>query len=206
MKPMTDPSADPKVRTSAQQTLHTCLDYGLRLLHPFMPFVTEELWQRLPRRSTDLPSIMISRYPTLVSSFSPILGYLTYRNNRTRTSNLGVLKNSSILSSRRYGRVAHWQHHITCNRTYNVRLDHGRASDVTRLTILSSLHPCPESRGEGSVRISGSYDRCFDQGLHEGGSRSRVIFSNTCRMWLGCCLVDCGDISPGAGMSCFRLL
>ncbi|KAI9568346.1 tRNA synthetases class I-domain-containing protein [Boletus coccyginus] len=63
-KPMTDPLANPKVRTSAQQTLHTCLDHGLRLLHPFMPFVTEELWQRLPRRSIDPPSIMVSRYPT----------------------------------------------------------------------------------------------------------------------------------------------
>ncbi|KAG8215823.1 tRNA synthetases class I-domain-containing protein [Butyriboletus roseoflavus] len=60
---------DPNVRTSAQQTLHTCLDYGLRLLHPFMPFVTEELWQRLPRRSTDLPSIMVSRYPTFDTDF-----------------------------------------------------------------------------------------------------------------------------------------
>jgi valyl-tRNA synthetase len=69
MKPMTEPSADLKVRTSAQQTLHTCLDYGLRLLHPFMPFVTEELWQRLPRRSTDLSSIMISRYPTFDTDF-----------------------------------------------------------------------------------------------------------------------------------------
>ncbi|KAG6372693.1 tRNA synthetases class I-domain-containing protein [Boletus reticuloceps] len=69
MKPMTDSSADPKVRKSAQQTLHTCLDYGLRLLHPFMPFVTEELWQRLPRRSTDFPSIMISRYPTFDTGF-----------------------------------------------------------------------------------------------------------------------------------------
>ncbi|KAF9220567.1 hypothetical protein BS17DRAFT_759161 [Gyrodon lividus] len=64
MKPMTDPTADPKVRTSAQQTLHTCLDYGLRLLHPFMPFVTEELWQRLPRGPNDPPSIMVSQYPT----------------------------------------------------------------------------------------------------------------------------------------------
>ncbi|KAF8121015.1 hypothetical protein EV363DRAFT_1366961 [Boletus edulis] len=44
---LVDPSADPKVRTSAQQTLHISLGYGLRFLHPFMPFVTEELWQRL---------------------------------------------------------------------------------------------------------------------------------------------------------------
>ncbi|KAF9236793.1 tRNA synthetases class I-domain-containing protein [Melanogaster broomeanus] len=69
MKPMTEPGADPKVRTSAQQTLHTCLDYGLRLLHPFMPFVTEELWQRLPRRPNDPPSIMVSQYPTHDNQF-----------------------------------------------------------------------------------------------------------------------------------------
>ncbi|KIK77445.1 hypothetical protein PAXRUDRAFT_834980 [Paxillus rubicundulus Ve08.2h10] len=69
MKPMTDPAADPKVRISAQQTLHTCLDYGLRLLHPFMPFVTEELWQRLPRRPNDPPSIMVSQYPTHDNGF-----------------------------------------------------------------------------------------------------------------------------------------
>lgn len=67
MKPMTDESAPIETRKSAQQTLYTCLDYGLRLLHPFMPFVTEELWQRLPRRPNDpTPSIMVSSYPVNV--------------------------------------------------------------------------------------------------------------------------------------------
>ena len=67
MKPMTDESAAVETRKSAQQTLYTCLDYGLRLLHPFMPFVTEELWQRLPRRPNDpTPSIMVSSYPVNV--------------------------------------------------------------------------------------------------------------------------------------------
>jgi len=39
------------------------LDAGLRLLHPFMPFVTEELWQRLPRPGVQPPSIMVAEYP-----------------------------------------------------------------------------------------------------------------------------------------------
>ncbi|KAJ6915691.1 hypothetical protein NC652_018370, partial [Populus alba x Populus x berolinensis] len=52
-------------RSSAQDTLWVCLDNGLRLLHPLMPFVTEELWQRLPpaRGHTRKESIMISEYP-----------------------------------------------------------------------------------------------------------------------------------------------
>ena len=35
----------------AQDVAFFCLDALLRLLHPFMPFVTEELWSRLPGRS-----------------------------------------------------------------------------------------------------------------------------------------------------------
>lgn len=49
---------------SALQTLYTTLETALLLMHPFMPFVTEELWQRLPRRPEDkTPSIMLARYP-----------------------------------------------------------------------------------------------------------------------------------------------
>ena len=36
------------------------LDTSLRLLHPFMPFVTEELWQRLPH---DGPTIALASFP-----------------------------------------------------------------------------------------------------------------------------------------------
>ncbi|GAA5850278.1 hypothetical protein JCM8547_001076 [Rhodosporidiobolus lusitaniae] len=65
IKLVTDPSyADAEQRRSAQNTLYTVLDNGLRLLHPFMPYVTEELWQRLPRRPTDkTPSIMLAKFP-----------------------------------------------------------------------------------------------------------------------------------------------
>jgi len=57
--------ANHQARQAAQATLYTCLDCGLRLLHPVMPFVTEELWQRLPGRGTmgEASSIMISPYP-----------------------------------------------------------------------------------------------------------------------------------------------
>lgn len=55
-------------KVSAQNTLYTCLEGGLKLLHPFMPYVTEDLWQRLPRRAgDDCKSIMISAFPEAVS-------------------------------------------------------------------------------------------------------------------------------------------
>ena len=43
--------------------LYLCLDSMFTLLHPFMPFVTEELWQRLPHTSSAPASIMIAQYP-----------------------------------------------------------------------------------------------------------------------------------------------
>ncbi|MBN3299917.1 SYVC ligase, partial [Amia calva] len=48
----------------SRETLYTCLDVGLRLLSPIMPFVSEELFQRLPRRSAQAPlSICVTPYP-----------------------------------------------------------------------------------------------------------------------------------------------
>ncbi|KAE8214723.1 hypothetical protein CF327_g1893 [Tilletia walkeri] len=72
IKPITDPSAqDEEARKSAQNTLYNCLDAGLRLLHPYMPFVTEELWQRLPRRPSEKhESISLAAYPTEVKERS----------------------------------------------------------------------------------------------------------------------------------------
>lgn len=57
-------STPPAAQASAKQTLYTALEGGLLLLHPIMPFITEHLWQKLPRRPGDTtPSIMIARYP-----------------------------------------------------------------------------------------------------------------------------------------------
>jgi valyl-tRNA synthetase len=54
----------PEQQTLAQNTLYKCLDTALRLLHPFLPFITEELWQRLPRKQgDDTKTIMLAEYP-----------------------------------------------------------------------------------------------------------------------------------------------
>lgn len=45
---------DAQTKANAQRVVLSVLDTSLRLLHPFMPFVTEELWGFLPNRSQPL--------------------------------------------------------------------------------------------------------------------------------------------------------
>ncbi|XP_043529235.1 valine--tRNA ligase isoform X1 [Frieseomelitta varia] len=56
-------SNDSNRKYTARRTLFRTLDVGLRLLSPFMPFITEELYQRLPRKKELYPSICVSPYP-----------------------------------------------------------------------------------------------------------------------------------------------
>ena len=66
-KPLFETNIDSPEKVSAQNTLHTALEAGLKLLHPFMPYVTEDLWQRLPRRPRDeCESIMLASFPEKV--------------------------------------------------------------------------------------------------------------------------------------------
>ncbi|MDE2173113.1 MAG: valine--tRNA ligase, partial [Patescibacteria group bacterium] len=52
---------DTAAHASRAQLLVTLLDRTLRLLHPFMPFVTEEIWQSMPTK--DAPFLMVARWP-----------------------------------------------------------------------------------------------------------------------------------------------
>ncbi len=47
-------------KETTQAVMTYVLDNSLKLLHPFMPFITEEIWQKLPHQG---PSIMISEWP-----------------------------------------------------------------------------------------------------------------------------------------------
>jgi valyl-tRNA synthetase len=46
---------------TARGVLHRCLSDSLALLHPFMPFLTEEIWEKVTRRPGTL---IVSPYPT----------------------------------------------------------------------------------------------------------------------------------------------
>ena len=53
-------SEDEDSKMTAQYVLWTILEAGMRLLHPFMPFLTEEIWQII---KTSGETVMLEKYP-----------------------------------------------------------------------------------------------------------------------------------------------
>ena len=60
---------DEESKRAAQSTLVAVLDEALRLLHPMMPFITEELWQKLPIER-ERKTIMLASYPESIARFA----------------------------------------------------------------------------------------------------------------------------------------
>ena len=53
-------SEDADSKLTAQYVLWTVLEAGMRLLHPFMPYITEEIWQTI---KADGETVMLAQYP-----------------------------------------------------------------------------------------------------------------------------------------------
>ncbi|MBT1073104.1 valine--tRNA ligase [Pelotalea chapellei] len=66
----------PERKQTVQYVLWYTLENLLRLLHPFMPFITEEIWQALPKRQgpgtgdQGTATIMLAEYPSYSDSHS----------------------------------------------------------------------------------------------------------------------------------------
>lgn len=54
-------SDEHEAKIAMSQTLETILTTSLKMLHPFMPFVTETIWQELPRKDSEL--LMVAPWP-----------------------------------------------------------------------------------------------------------------------------------------------
>ena len=58
-----------KDREVAKHVLYVSLDWSMRLMHPLLPYLTEELYQRLPPSPTKCESITIAPFPTAVNAW-----------------------------------------------------------------------------------------------------------------------------------------
>jgi valyl-tRNA synthetase len=57
-------SGTPSEQAETRSTLAHVIECALRALHPYIPFITEELWQRVPRPAQHPISIALAAYPT----------------------------------------------------------------------------------------------------------------------------------------------
>lgn len=58
--------SDEKAKLTARRVLVHVLDTSLRLLHPFMPFATEEAWKFIPHEG---PALIIAKWPTVNEAY-----------------------------------------------------------------------------------------------------------------------------------------
>ncbi len=63
-KPLLE-STDKTIADSRKRLLAEYLVTSLKLLHPFMPFVTEVIWQELPNKMKDADILMVASWPTV---------------------------------------------------------------------------------------------------------------------------------------------
>jgi len=150
-------SADREQATIVWKNLFAAFDDALRLLHPFMPFLTEELWHQLPQRSGG-KSIALDTFPTArkawaqekivgaVDIFTQIQGVITALRNIRAEMRLDAKKKvpAQFWSTAEFIR----------NRV------HIESDAITRLAVLSELKVSPAALGQvgGSVRSTAQFD------------------------------------------------
>ncbi|MEW5312672.1 MAG: hypothetical protein WDW38_004288 [Sanguina aurantia] len=136
-------------KAATRDALWAALDAGLRLLHPFMPFVTEELWQRLPKSSAQASTrtIMLAPYPAPVASWEDAQLEAAYDGAlavvskvRSLRSDYGLLKQRPAL-------------YITCSDPAKREMLQLLAGDIATLSYSSDVHVLSGSGGptEGTV-------------------------------------------------------
>ena len=150
-------SADREQATIVWKNLFAAFDDALRLLHPFMPFLTEELWHQLPQRSGG-KSIALDTFPTArkawaqekivdaVDIFTQIQGVITALRN---------IRAEMRLDAKKKVPAQFWSTaELIRNR---VRIE---SDAITRLAVLSELKISPAALGQvgGSVRSTAQFD------------------------------------------------
>lgn len=89
---------------SAKDTLYILIDNALRLIHPFMPLISEEMWQRLPKRSTERSETIVkAAYPIYESEYDNLKAAKAYDlvldiTNKARSllAEFTILKNGKV--------------------------------------------------------------------------------------------------------------
>ena len=133
---------DLKAKDTARSVLLYVFTNTLKLLHPFMPFITEEVWLSMPHSGD---SIMISEWPKFTSElefkaeeskFEKIMAVIRAIRNRRAEMNVPPSKKAKV--------------YIVSND--NSTFESGSAY-ICRLGFASSVETADSFQAEGSVRV-----------------------------------------------------
>ena len=151
-------AGSPEDRAACQRNLVFVLDQALRLLHPIMPFVTEEIYQQLPIDRSAAPYLIVAAWPDAAS----LARYVDA--DAERAIDLVCETVSAIRSTRaRYG--------ISPKTELSVVAKAGKG-DVALLEGAARAH-----RGHGQHVVAGHRRRCGEAGRVEcvAGSGPRGV-------------------------------
>ncbi|WP_343252352.1 valine--tRNA ligase [Ligaoa zhengdingensis] len=134
----------------AQKVLVTVMTGTLKLLHPFMPFITEEIWQALPN---DCESIMVAPWPVYDEAlnfaeeerdFERVMAVIKAVRIRRAEMNVPPSKKASLHIETKFGPVFE-----RC------------AAFMQRLASASQVEVAPEQNIEGAVQVITDSARVF---------------------------------------------
>ncbi|XP_009598164.1 valine--tRNA ligase, mitochondrial 1-like [Nicotiana tomentosiformis] len=155
-------------RRFAQDTLWLCLDNGLRLLHPFMPFVTEELWQRLPASGNSIKkeSIVISDYPSTIESWNN--DSVEAEMEKVSSIVKGLRSKRALLPPKE--RFARREAFVLCRTNDNVETIKSCELEICTLAALSSLKVSSDSDAAPTQWLTEVVDESITVFLEEKGT------------------------------------
>ena len=138
----------------AWKNLLAAFDRALRLLHPFMPFISEELWHQLPQNPGDR-SIALKEYPSEKTHPEASQRVNEFANAQEIVGHIRNMRAEMKLDPKRRVVAELYSSHpeILCQVERN-------RSGIVRLGLLSELHLKTERLSEtgGLIRSTGQFD------------------------------------------------
>ncbi|KAF8866576.1 valyl-tRNA synthetase-like protein [Acephala macrosclerotiorum] len=148
----------PEEKRSALDTLYTALESALTMISPYMPFLTEELWQRLPRRPEDeTKSIVLAKYPTYDESMDDPTSEAAYE--LVLGVSRGIRSLMAEYSLKDEGKVFIQTHDPTAHTTVTTQIQSIKSlsgKGVSSLSVLSTADTRPPGCVVFSVSSSAS--------------------------------------------------
>ena len=146
--------ADRARATVAWKNLFAGFDAALRLLHPFMPFLTEELWHQLPQRA-GAKSIALDQYPEARPAWKNEQGLREYGLVQEVIQGLRTVRAEMKLDPKKKVAAEFFSAHATVRGIVEANRE-----GIVRLGLLSELRVTAEKlrEGSGGMRSTAQFD------------------------------------------------